>query len=752
MKNYKKILAVIFIFALILNVCAFADNGYSVVFEKDTSGNVVVNEPEIDIMTDATLAVQTGGKYPSATASGIAVKSFNAWSKGTASANNPAEIGDIGFYNLPSATNFQSVLSGNIANYDLVMTFQKGSSYAYIQNIEVGLGNSNAKTGTVVKTYPVLSVDPSFNYATAANGTEWTITVSVAAILNSGTETVFSEGAALNASNINSFAVKASYCRASTATAQVLKFSSIQFVPRDTGSNTESDTTATVSLISDPGLDNIITDATLAVKANGKYPATTLSGTAVKSFGSWSKGVVAANNPASVGEIGYYNLPSATNFKSVLSSDISSYDLVMTFTKGASYTYIQDIEVGLGNSDATTGTVVKTYPILSIDPTFNYSSAANGTEWTITVNVGTILSSGTETVFSNGASLTANNINSFVVKGTYCRASSATAQMLKFSKIGFVPHNGGGASLGESYTLINAFYDADGKLLSMDFDANSPASLLSQVPIGAYKLKNFVFSNLNDLRPIYPKNETLVPINGSVLFIGGRGAVDSSSYLRALAQAEGFDINADCIYVSGRSLQDHWRNVCAGETDYNVMLNGNYNSDLHYSIQSALEAKTYDWVILEQVSGYAGAEDTVFPYLEYLKDFVKSKCPRAMVFYNTLWPYSSEYTGSVFGFYDNSPATMNSMINGVAEYIDDETDIGIINTNDIIYGLANTDDLTVYSKETNTTFYRLNASGKAAVHAKIFHDLTHTVPSATSLIGVFSITSAEANTILSYFN
>ena len=218
-------------------------------------------------------------------------------------------------------------------------------------------------------------------------------------------------------------------------------------------------------------------------------------------------------------------------------------------------------------------------------------------------------------------------------------------------------------------------------------------------------------------------------------------------------QADGMDFNIDCYYVKGRDLQNHWRNVFTGYTEYEGSMNGVYQSGR--SFETALNSRSvYDYVVLEQTSGYAGIDDATFPYIEYLENLIKTKYPACQVCYNTLWPYSADYTGSVFtSFYGGSRATMHDMRTATADFIEEETDIRIINTNDIIYNLADTNNLSLYTQESDTNYYRLNNIGKAAVQAKIFYDLTHQKPSASSLTSVYSgLTSAQANTILGYLD
>lgn len=500
---------------------------------------------------------------------------------------------------------------------------------------------------------------------------------------------------------------------------------------------------------------DILTNETLAVKSSAAFPATTSTGVTIQKFASWSKGVVAANTNAQVGQTGYYNLPSAKAFQTALAGDIEDYDLVVTFQKGSTNAYIENIEIGLGNAKGTSGytnlpTVVKTYPLGD----FGYTSAANGTEWTISLSVSDILNSGNETLFLASGTpneLTGDNINLFALKATYRIASTQTAQMIKFSSIKLVS-NSGSEPLPSSYALINAFYDVNGRLISSNFINGTPKSITSDIPESATVFRSFIWADLSDtLRPVRPDFEALIPIKRSVLFIGGRGALDSSCKLSALAQAEGFEFNVDCIYYKGRDLRDHWRNTCTDAYDYELMRNGSILGGATHCMEDILEQKDYDIVILEQSSGYAGVEDSIFPYLDYLTEFINEKCPTASVYYNTLWPYASDYTGTIFDFYDDNPEVMKNMINSTAEFIASETNVELINTNDIVYNLANSDGISLYQQESDTSFYRLNATGQAAVQAQILYSLSGSVPKATSITSVYTgVTAAEASKIIGY--
>ena len=501
---------------------------------------------------------------------------------------------------------------------------------------------------------------------------------------------------------------------------------------------------------------DILIDETLAVKAYGKYPSTTSTGAEVKSFGSWSKGIVGSNNNASTGEIGYYCLPSAKTFQTVLTGNIEDYDLVVTFSKEAQNAYIEDIEIGLGNANGSSGygtipMVVKTYPLGN----FGYTSAANHTEWTKTIRVRDILQNGTETRFpgTNGGTinnLTGSNINFFAVKAKYRMNSSVSAKMLQFSRIKLVSESENNDPLPSSYVFVNAFYDIKGKLVSIDYDENSVTSLTSDVPENAFSMKSFLLADMNQsIAPLRAKNEALIPVKRSVLFVGGRGAYDCSTKLHTLAQAEGYDIDVYCIYYKNRELRDHWRNASNGTSDYSVSMNGSTVNNVTVSLETALRSAAFDWVVLEQNSGYAGVDDSIFPYINYLESFVNEKCPSAVVCYNTLWPFPSNYEGAIFEYYDNDPEVMRDKINETVGYIEDETGVTVLNTNNIVYNLANVNNLSLYQKESDSTFYRLGSVGMAAAQSQIFYSLTGKKPEAANIMSAYSgVSVSTANAIL----
>ncbi len=519
--------------------------------------------------------------------------------------------------------------------------------------------------------------------------------------------------------------------------------------------NDNTEVTVSISQTINEEVD-VLNNTVLGLKT-ASLPTKTSTGTTTVNFSSWSKGLVAATESASIGQIGYYALASAKSFQEVLQGNIEDYALVFTFKKGCTAGYIDNFEIGLGNAAGTSGyanlpTVVKTRPLGN----FGYTSAANGSEWTMTIKVSDILQSGNETRFPASGTpnaLTADNINLFVFKAKQRITPVKGSQMVKFSDIKLVSQEGDNP-LPETYSLINAFYDTDENLVFCDVANNAPVSLTSPVPGAATCLRSFVWEDLDEtIKPLRPKLEVQIPIKRSILFIGGRGAMDSSKELAALAKAEGFDFAVDCIYRKNREIRDHWRNACSNDYDYELMRNGEILGGATHRIGDILTSKNYDIVIIEQSSGYAGVEDTFFPYIDYLTEYINEKCPTASIYYNTLWSYPSNYTGAIFQFYDNSPEVMKNMINNVAEYVESETDIKIINTNNIVYSLANKDALSLYQQEADTTFYRLNSTGKAAVQAQILYSISGTMPKAGSITSVYSgVTSGNADKILSYLN
>ncbi len=131
-----------------------------------------------------------------------------------------------------------------------------------------------------------------------------------------------------------------------------------------------------------------------------------------------------------------------------------------------------------------------------------------------------------------------------------------------------------------------------------------------------------------------------------VLAFGNSFSNDSVAWLSHIAQADGKDLRvANCV-IGGCSLQRHYSNIFNGNSDrysfaYYTKANG-IKSYSNTSMQEALMATDWDYIILQQASGESYKPDTYEPYLTDLITYVKTFHPNVEILFNETWAYPDE--------------------------------------------------------------------------------------------------------------
>ncbi|MBQ4132015.1 MAG: DUF4886 domain-containing protein, partial [Clostridia bacterium] len=132
-----------------------------------------------------------------------------------------------------------------------------------------------------------------------------------------------------------------------------------------------------------------------------------------------------------------------------------------------------------------------------------------------------------------------------------------------------------------------------------------------------------------------------------------------------IAKADGKDLRvANCV-KGGCSLAQHYKYMLNSQAAYNM---GYYTKDAELQIftgvtmQQALAASDWDYIVVQQVSQDSGMPDTFEPYLEDLLAYFKKQCPDAEILFHTTWAYAANSTHSGFANYGNDQSTMHEAI------------------------------------------------------------------------------------------
>ena len=124
-----------------------------------------------------------------------------------------------------------------------------------------------------------------------------------------------------------------------------------------------------------------------------------------------------------------------------------------------------------------------------------------------------------------------------------------------------------------------------------------------------------------------------------ILSIGNSFSDDAQRYLREIAIAEGVEIETLNLCIGGCSLQRHADNIKTGKRDYLFHYNGNVNCDDLITIDEGISMREWDIVTLQQVSTDSFKEDSFYPYVYEIAEYVKEKLPNAKTYIHQTWAY-----------------------------------------------------------------------------------------------------------------
>lgn len=165
----------------------------------------------------------------------------------------------------------------------------------------------------------------------------------------------------------------------------------------------------------------------------------------------------------------------------------------------------------------------------------------------------------------------------------------------------------------------------------------------------------------------------------NILCIGNSFSEDATRYLHQISDEELYVRN---LYIGGCSLERHYNNILEDKADYEYQKNGRMLRMI--SIKEALGKKKWDFITVQQVSHFSGMIETYEPYLEFILNYVKERCPSAKIVFHRTWAYSDYSTHEGFVNYDKSRQKMFDAIVKASEAICKKYGLDIIPNGDAV--------------------------------------------------------------------
>jgi len=245
---------------------------------------------------------------------------------------------------------------------------------------------------------------------------------------------------------------------------------------------------------------------------------------------------------------------------------------------------------------------------------------------------------------------------------------------------------------GKTYVLMIAFYDAEGKLISVkttekktvDFDESS-SELTLDIPEGTDQIKTFLWDSVEKMIPLAKEKTTKPAKDLNILTIGNSFTDDPTAYLKSIANADGVTLNITKAGHGGSSIWQHWMYHKQGKGFYgtqtvegdamkpsNPDAPGEWKKTLLEYIDPELNGgKYFDIITFQQVSGDSGKlktygfaeedpEGTYDHCAENIAKLLRTYQPTAEIVLQETWAYEQGY----------SPLGSNYGVNGKASDLD----------------------------------------------------------------------------------
>ena len=124
-----------------------------------------------------------------------------------------------------------------------------------------------------------------------------------------------------------------------------------------------------------------------------------------------------------------------------------------------------------------------------------------------------------------------------------------------------------------------------------------------------------------------------------ILSIGNSFSDDAQRYLRDIASAEGVELETLNLCIGGCSFATHAANVKSGNKAYLFHYNGDVECEELITLDDGIAMRDWDIVTVQQVSTLSFKEESYYPYIHEVVDYVRQKLPNAKIYIHQTWAY-----------------------------------------------------------------------------------------------------------------
>lgn len=198
-----------------------------------------------------------------------------------------------------------------------------------------------------------------------------------------------------------------------------------------------------------------------------------------------------------------------------------------------------------------------------------------------------------------------------------------------------------------------------------------------------------------------------------ILCIGNSFSEDATALLNPMLTSYGIDTIVVNLFIGGCSLQQHWENIQHAKQDYLYMKNGvgispGNPSGRMVSINEMILEEDWDIVVIQQSSILSGKEDSFFPEIELILEFIKKHVKTTSKLYlhepwswESTFKWESKFEGeNLFKlYYENKDDVMCRKIKDTYSSMSQQLNLKIIPSGDLIQYLRSFPDFDNLNKQ-----------------------------------------------------
>lgn len=168
-----------------------------------------------------------------------------------------------------------------------------------------------------------------------------------------------------------------------------------------------------------------------------------------------------------------------------------------------------------------------------------------------------------------------------------------------------------------------------------------------------------------------------------ILAIGNSFSEDATYFLHHIAMADGIDTKVVNLYIGGCSLEKHWQNIKQDAKLYLYEIDGR-STEQYVSIKDTLKEEQWNYVIIQQASHDSGMQETYYPFINNVFNYIKEYAPNAEILLHQTWAYEIDSTHDCFVRYHCSQQEMYKKLCAAYNRAADEIGIRMIPCGDVV--------------------------------------------------------------------